>query len=72
MLFDIPFISDWRKIGEHRQLLTDCNTNHKNEGQIDYDLPGTHDVGTPRNNQLVKVDVDVGRRETMSGLEGRD
>ncbi len=37
MLFDIPFIADWKKIGEHRQLLTDCNTAHENEGQIDYD-----------------------------------
>jgi hypothetical protein len=34
MLFDIPSIADWKKIGEHRQLLTDC---HKNEGRIDYD-----------------------------------
>jgi hypothetical protein len=23
MLFDIPFIADWQKIGEHRQQLTD-------------------------------------------------
>jgi hypothetical protein len=37
MLFDIPFIADWKKIGEHRQLLTDCNTARENEGQIDYD-----------------------------------
>ncbi len=37
MLFDIPFIADWKKIGEHRQLLTDRNTDRKNEGQIDYD-----------------------------------
>jgi hypothetical protein len=26
MLFDIPFIADWKKIGEHRQQLTDINT----------------------------------------------
>ncbi len=26
MLFDIPFIADWKKIGEHRQRLTDLNT----------------------------------------------
>jgi hypothetical protein len=32
MLFDIPFIADWKKIGEHRQLITDCNTDHENEG----------------------------------------
>jgi hypothetical protein len=37
MLFDIPFIADWKKIGEHRQRLTDLNTAHENEGKIDYD-----------------------------------
>jgi hypothetical protein len=37
MLFDIPFKADWKKIGEHRQLLTDCNTTRENEGWIDYD-----------------------------------
>jgi hypothetical protein len=37
MLFDIPFIADWQKIGEYRQRLTDlCNTG-ENEGRIDYD-----------------------------------
>jgi hypothetical protein len=37
ILFNIPFIADWKKIGEHRQLLTDHNTARKNKGQIDYD-----------------------------------
>jgi hypothetical protein len=38
MLFDIPFIADcWKKIGEHRQGLTDLNEAHENEGRIDYD-----------------------------------
>jgi hypothetical protein len=37
MLFDIPFIADWKKIGEHRQELTDHNTAHENKGRIDYD-----------------------------------
>jgi hypothetical protein len=36
MLFDIPFIADWKTIGEHRQRLTDCNTDRKNKGKIDY------------------------------------
>jgi hypothetical protein len=36
MLVDIPFIADWKKIGEHRQP-TDRNTNRENESQIDYD-----------------------------------
>jgi hypothetical protein len=37
MLIDIPFIADWKKIGEHRQRLTDLNTTCKNKGRIDYD-----------------------------------
>ncbi len=37
MLFDIPFIADWKKIGEHRQRLTDLNNVHENKGRIDCD-----------------------------------
>jgi hypothetical protein len=37
MLFDIPFIADWQKIGEHRQRRTDLNNARENEGRIDYD-----------------------------------
>jgi hypothetical protein len=37
MLFDIPFIAGWHKIGEHRQQLTDLNNARENEGRIDYD-----------------------------------
>jgi hypothetical protein len=34
MLFDILFIVDWKTIGEHRQRLTDPNTDLKNECRI--------------------------------------
>jgi hypothetical protein len=37
MLFDIPFIAVWQKIGEHRHQLTDLNNAHENKGRIDYD-----------------------------------
>ncbi len=37
MLFDIPFIANWKTIGEHRQKLTDRNTDQENEGRIYYD-----------------------------------
>ncbi len=37
MLFDILFIADWKTIGDHRQRLTDCNTDHENKGRINYD-----------------------------------
>jgi hypothetical protein len=36
MLVDIPFIADWKKIGEQRQP-TDRNTDRENKSQIDYD-----------------------------------
>jgi hypothetical protein len=31
MLFDIPFVADWYKIGEHRQSLTDRNNERENK-----------------------------------------
>ncbi len=37
MLFDIPFVADWRKIGEWRQSLTDHGNQQENAKQIDYD-----------------------------------
>jgi hypothetical protein len=37
MLFNIPFIADWQKIGERRQRLTDLNNAHENDGRINYD-----------------------------------
>ncbi len=37
MLLDILFIADWKIIGEHRQRLTDLNTDLENKGWIDYD-----------------------------------
>jgi hypothetical protein len=37
MLFNIPFIADWKKIREHRQQLTDLNNARENKGRIDCD-----------------------------------
>jgi hypothetical protein len=37
MLFNIPFIADWQKNGEHRQRLNDLNTACENEGRIESD-----------------------------------
>jgi len=30
MLFDIPFLAGWSKIGDHRQCQTDLNTEREN------------------------------------------
>jgi len=37
MLFDIPFLADWNKIGDYRQSQTDRNAERKNSKRIDYD-----------------------------------
>jgi hypothetical protein len=37
MLFDIPFVADWHKIGERQQLLTNCGNQLENAKKIDYD-----------------------------------
>jgi hypothetical protein len=37
MLFNIPFIANWNKIGDYRQCQTDLNTAHENSKQVDYD-----------------------------------
>ncbi len=36
MLFNILFVADWPKIGEKRQLLTDCGNQQENAKRIDY------------------------------------
>jgi hypothetical protein len=45
LLFNIPFVADWYKIGEHRQSQTDCNNERKNKWRIDYD----YKIGDQRN-----------------------
>eukprot|EP00804_Cyclotella_cryptica_P009546 CCRYP_006258-RB/>CCRYP_006258-RB protein AED:0.45 eAED:0.45 QI:0/-1/0/1/-1/0/1/0/96 len=41
MLFDVPYIADWSKIGEYRQKQTDKDTRRENASRIDWDYqPG--------------------------------
>eukprot|EP00804_Cyclotella_cryptica_P020176 CCRYP_010892-RB/>CCRYP_010892-RB protein AED:0.42 eAED:0.42 QI:87/-1/1/1/-1/1/1/6/149 len=37
MLFDVPFIADWYKIGEYRQKQTNKNAQRENAARIDWD-----------------------------------
>ncbi len=37
MLFNIPFVVDWHKIGDQWQLLTDRGNQGENAKRIDYD-----------------------------------
>eukprot|EP00804_Cyclotella_cryptica_P020289 CCRYP_015886-RA/>CCRYP_015886-RA protein AED:0.14 eAED:0.14 QI:0/-1/0/1/-1/0/1/0/80 len=41
MLFDVPFIADWSKIGEYRQKQTNRITQQENNSRVDWDYqPG--------------------------------
>ncbi len=37
MMFDIPFLADWNKIGDYRQSQTDRNTTRENKSRVDWD-----------------------------------
>ena len=37
MLFDIPFVADWHKIGDYRQCQTDRSNIRKTNKRVDYD-----------------------------------
>ena len=37
MLFDIPFIADWHKIGDYRQRQTDCSNKREKNKRFHYD-----------------------------------
>ena len=37
MLFDIPFVADWHKIGDYRQHQTDRSNIRENNKCVDYD-----------------------------------
>jgi hypothetical protein len=36
MLFDIPFVADWHKIGDYRQHQTDRSNTRENSKRVDY------------------------------------
>ncbi len=41
MLFHVPFLADWKKIGEYRQKQTENNTVRENNTRINWDYqPG--------------------------------
>ena len=37
MLFNIPFVADWKQIGDYRQHQTDCSNKRENNKCVDYD-----------------------------------
>jgi hypothetical protein len=37
MLLDIPFVANWKQIGDYKQHQTDCSSKRENDKRIDYD-----------------------------------
>ena len=58
MLFDIPCVADWYKIGEYRQVQTDRNTARENSRRYDYD----YEVGQKI---LIKKDGKLRKGESL-------
>jgi hypothetical protein len=56
MLFDFLFIADWKKLGEHRQELTDLNTTQENKGRNNYDYQVGQKVLVWNNGTLRKAE----------------
>jgi hypothetical protein len=61
MLFDIPFVAHWRKIGQRRQSLTNCGNQRKNAKHIDYDHKVGDKVLVINNGNLHKAESAYGK-----------
>ncbi len=61
MLFDIPFVADWHKIGEQRQSLTDRGNQCKNAKRIDYDYKVGDEVLVINEGNLCKAESAYGK-----------
>ena len=55
MLFIIPFLADWNKIGDYRQHQTDLNTERENKARIDYDYKVGDKILVRKDGILTKV-----------------
>jgi hypothetical protein len=58
MLFDIPFVADWKQIGNYRQHQTDCSNKYENNKHVDYD----YKVGDKR---LIRKDGILRKAESI-------
>jgi hypothetical protein len=61
MLFNILFVADWHKIGEHRQSLTDCSNQHENNQRINYDYKVADKVLVEKEGILRKAESKYGK-----------
>ncbi len=63
MLFDIPFVADWCKIGEQRQSLTDRGNHRESAKPIDYDYKIEDKVLVINEGVLRKAELAYGKEQ---------
>ena len=56
MLFDIPFIANWNKIGDYRQRLTNLNMARINSKRVNYDYKVDNKVLLTQEGTLCKAE----------------
>jgi len=62
MLFDIPFVADWHKIGDYRQRQTDRSNIRENSKRVDYDYKVGDKVLIRKDGILRKAESATGGR----------
>ncbi len=61
MLYDIPFVANWKKIGGHRQSLLDRSNKRENKKRIDYDYKVGDKVLIAKDGILCKSESKYGK-----------
>jgi hypothetical protein len=61
MLFDIPFLADWNKIGDYRQSQTDRSAERENSKRINYDYKVGDKVLIVKEGILCKAESKYGK-----------
>ena len=56
MVFDVPYLANWTKIGEYRQKQTDNNTSRENCARVDLDYPPSDKVLLQKDSILCKAE----------------
>ena len=57
MMFNVPFVADWTKIGEFRQAKTNQNTARENAQRADYDYSVSEQVLVRKDGILCKAET---------------
>ena len=48
MMFDIPYLADWKQIRDFRQRQTDCNTARENKSRVEWDYKVGDEILLPK------------------------